>query len=65
MPNAPKTTARAIRLDDKLWLELGELATAMGTDRASLLRQFAEWMVRRPGARLPARPARNDGTAEG
>ncbi|GAA4098671.1 hypothetical protein [Actinomadura miaoliensis] len=60
MPNKPRTQHRSIRIDDAEW-EDAEAATAMmGTDRAKVINQFLRWYLRRPGAKLPDRPAVTD-----
>jgi hypothetical protein len=56
MPNQPATPNRAVRIDDETWTELGAAAEAIGEDRSSVLRQLAQWWLRRPGAKLPERP---------
>jgi hypothetical protein len=56
-PNAPKTPVRPIRVEQVLWDEFGKAATAGDTDRSAALRAFMAWYARRPGAKLPARPA--------
>ncbi|MFD7554126.1 hypothetical protein ACFV9E_06250 [Streptomyces sp. NPDC059835] len=55
MPNAPKTPARQIRIGDA-WYEFDAAAKAMGTERATLIREFIDWYLRKPGAKLPSRP---------
>lgn len=52
----PYATPRAVRIPDDEWSALGDAARAGGTNRTALLRAFLAWYVRRPGARLPARP---------
>lgn len=56
-PNAPKTPVRPIRVEQGLWDEFGEATAAGDTDRSAALRAFMAWYARRPGAKLPARPA--------
>lgn len=46
------TTNRVIRVPDKDWTELGEVAES----RAEVIREFIAWYLRRPGAKLPERP---------
>jgi len=58
VPNAPKNKHRMVRFSDEDWRELGELTEALGTDRSTVLRQFAHWWMRRRGAKLPERPER-------
>ncbi|MBZ6252190.1 hypothetical protein KVH27_27980 [Streptomyces olivaceus] len=57
-PNAPKTPPRQIRIGDE-WYEFDAAAKAMGTERATLVREFIAWYLREPGAELPERPARD------
>lgn len=40
----------------ELWNRLGEVASAAGTDRTAIIREFVRWFVREPGAKLPPRP---------
>jgi hypothetical protein len=56
-PNAPKTPVRPIRVDQELWDEFGQATAAGDTDRSAALRAFMAWYARRPGAKLPVRPA--------
>lgn len=56
MPNQPATPQRAVRIDDETWEQLGDAATSAGTDRSAILRQLLQWWLRRPGAKMPARP---------
>ena len=62
MPNAPKTPARQMRISDEDWTDFETAATSQGTDRASEVRAFIAWYLRRPGAKLPKRP---DQTVDG
>lgn len=62
-PNQPKTPPRQIRIGDE-WYEFDEAAKRMGTERAALVREFIAWYLRRPGAKLPARPAAVQTTEE-
>jgi hypothetical protein len=68
MPNQPATPQRAVRIDDETWGQLGDAADATGTDRSAILRQLAQWWLRRPGVKMPERPAKEktapqDGTS--
>jgi ABC-type thiamine transport system substrate-binding protein len=60
MPNAPKTQHRSVRFDNDTWTDLLAAAKSQNTDRAKLLNEFAAWYLRRPGAKLPARPNISD-----
>jgi hypothetical protein len=55
MPNAPKTPPRQIRIGDD-WYDFDHAAKAQGTERATVLRHFIAWYLRRPGATMPKRP---------
>jgi len=57
VPNAPKTPRRDIRVSDEDWGDLGEMAAAAGTDRTKVIVAFVRWWLRRPGSKLPDRPA--------
>jgi hypothetical protein len=54
-------------MDEDLWDRLGAAADQAGTDRSTVLREFARWFTRESGARLPKRPPLapldSDGTA--
>jgi hypothetical protein len=50
------TRQRAIRIDDALWERFGEVAEALGMDRASLIREWVRWAVGESGAQPPRRP---------
>ena len=56
MPNAPKTPTTPIRIDRDVRAEFGDATKAQGTDRSKALREFVDWYLRRPGAKLPKRP---------
>lgn len=56
MPNAPKTPIQRFRLDTEPWQRFGEMTTAEGTDRSSVLRQFVLWYIgtsKTPAVRRP------------
>lgn len=57
VPNKPKSKHRSVRFSDEDWAELDAATQSMGTDRGTLLKDFAHWYLRRKGARLPERPA--------
>lgn len=52
-----RTPVRPIRVEAGLWDDFGKAATASDTDRSAALRAFMAWYARRPGAKLPVRPA--------
>lgn len=56
VPNQPKSPHRSVRFSDEDWADLDTAAKSMGTDRGTLLKDFAHWYLRRKGARLPERP---------
>lgn len=56
-PNQPKTPPRQIRIGDT-WYDFDAAAKAMGTERATVIRQLIDWYIREPGAELPERPDR-------
>jgi hypothetical protein len=45
-----------IRVSERLWQRLGEVAAAAGTDRSTVLREFIAWYVREDRSKLPTRP---------
>ena len=49
-----------VRAPDDDWADLD---TASGGDRPEVVRAFIRWYLRRPGARLPERPAAQNWTA--
>jgi hypothetical protein len=55
-PNQPKTPARQVRIGEE-WYEFDAAAKSMDTERAALIREFIAWYLRKPGAKLPTRPA--------
>ena len=57
VPNQPKTPNRAIRISDEDWADFRASADASGFDRTKVINQFIRWYLRRPGAKLPERPA--------
>lgn len=56
----PRTTGttpkRGIRIPDETWLPAVEQAHDQGTSAGELCREFLEWWLRKPGAKLPRRP---------
>jgi hypothetical protein len=51
------TARQTIRVDEESWEEFGAASESVGTDRSALIRDFMRWFVRKPGAKLPKRPA--------
>lgn len=57
MANQHKHKQRVARgIDDQLWADFEEVATALDSDRSAEIRRYIEWAVRRPGAEEPGRP---------
>jgi hypothetical protein len=50
------TQHRSIRFPDDTWLPLMAAAREHGTSAGELCREFADWYLRKPGAKLPKRP---------
>lgn len=44
-----------MRISEEDWTDFDLLAKAMGTDRASLVREYIQWQLRRPGVKLHER----------
>lgn len=61
-PNQPKTPPRQIRIGEE-WYEFDVAAKSAGTERATLIREFIAWYLRKPGAKLPTRPTSIDPNA--
>jgi hypothetical protein len=49
-----------VRVSDEDWTDLGDTASAAGADRAKVINAFIRWYLRRPGAKLPERPAQRE-----
>jgi hypothetical protein len=47
-----------VRVSDEDWSDLETATADAGTDRAKVINQLVRWYLRRPGAKLPERPAR-------
>lgn len=45
-----------MRIPDDEWLPFAEAAKTQGQPRAAVVRELIRWYLRRPGAKLPARP---------
>lgn len=56
MPNAPKNKHRSVRFSDDDWDDLDTATRAQGSDRGTVIKELTAWYLRRPGAKLPARP---------
>ena len=55
VPNQPGTQHRSVRIGDEDWADLRDAAAAAGKDRATVIKEFIAWYLRRPGAKLPER----------
>jgi hypothetical protein len=53
-PKTGITPVRTLRVPDPDWPDLHAIA---GRELASVIHQFVRWYLRRPGAKLPARPS--------
>jgi hypothetical protein len=62
LPNSPRTQHRSVRISGDDWADLDEASKAVGSDGGSLIKEFIRWYLRRPGAKLPERPARTRGS---
>lgn len=51
------TARQTIRVDELTWAEFGDAVAAADADRSSAIRDFVNWYLRKPGAKLPKRPA--------
>jgi hypothetical protein len=47
------TAKRTIRVDPELWSEFAAAAEQAGSDRSALIRDFIEWVLRKPDATPP------------
>lgn len=54
------TPIRSIRIAAATWDEAKAKAREQGKSMSELLREFLDWWLRRPGAKLPPRPAADD-----
>lgn len=50
------TPKRGIRIPDETWQSAVEQARKEGTSAGELCREFLDWWMRKPGAKLPKRP---------
>jgi hypothetical protein len=53
-PATGETPIQHVRIPSEDWKEINNLTGRKG---AALVRQFVRWYLRRPGAKLPARPS--------
>lgn len=63
-PGRPATgvdPVRGVRVPDKRWRKFDEDTKTAGTDRSKAVNDFIGWYVREDGAKLPKRPAEEDG----
>lgn len=59
-----RTPTTPIRIDRGTWAEFGDATATMDTDRSKAIREFVDWYLRRPGAKMPTRPTREKGSDE-
>jgi hypothetical protein len=45
-----------VRVDDETWEQFDTAAQLLGSERATLLREYIDWVLRRPGAKTPRQP---------
>lgn len=68
IPNVPNpenfTPIRSIRIAAAIWDEAREKAKAQGKSMSELIRDFLNWWLRRPNAKLPTRPPVTPGERE-
>lgn len=57
VPNKPGTQHRSVRVSDDDWDDLEAATSTVDSDRGTVIKQFIRWYLRRPGAKLPERPA--------
>jgi hypothetical protein len=50
------TPKRGIRIPDDTWLPAMAQAKEQSTSAGELCREFLDWWLRKPGAKLPKRP---------
>lgn len=55
MPNARGTQPRQVRIDNETWADFDAAAKILGVERATLLREYIWWVLRRPGVEAPTR----------
>lgn len=60
VPDKPRTQHRSIRISDEDWADLATAANTQDVDRAKVVNQLIRWYLRRPGAKLPARPSQEE-----
>lgn len=65
MPNQPAAgqVSPNVRMPRPLWENAGAVASAQGTDRGTVIKQFLRWYTGEPGAELPS-PATREAEAE-
>lgn len=69
MPRVPNpenfTPIRSIRVAADTWDQAKTRAKTQGKDMSKLIREFLDWWLRKPGAKLPTRPAPEDASGQG
>ena len=58
VPNKPGTQHRSVRISDEDWRDLETVTKSVGSDRATVIKEFIGWYLRHPKAKLPVRPER-------
>lgn len=60
MPNQPRPSNphRSVRFEHDDWADGDAAAKEMGSARGRILNEFLAWYLRRPGAKLPTRPTK-------
>jgi hypothetical protein len=51
-----------VRVDDETWEQFGTAAQQLGSERATLVREYIDWVLRRPGATPPRQIAEDPQT---
>lgn len=59
-PNVRGRPTFQVRMDREQWMKFGEVAQP---DRSAVLRDFIDWYLREPGAKMPKRPDQPPGTS--
>lgn len=44
---------RTVRVDDPTWTEFGKAAEKLGSERATMLRDYIDWVLGKPDAKPP------------
>lgn len=62
MPNQPAEgqVTPNLRMPRELWDNAGQVATAQGTNRGTVIKQFLRWYTGEPGIELPEPATRKE-----